>query len=120
MDWNYFVELVSTTRLIVLGAALLLTVLLGAGSAIKAKAFSWEKFGSFLMPSGNFFGLIIGYVLTAGLAASVIPDVADPALVVTTYTFIVVAMVAKLKEQISFLFPSLPIANWKLPLEPRT
>jgi hypothetical protein len=115
MDWTKFVELVDTTRLIVLAIALAITIVLGAGSALKAKAFSWSKLAAFLAPGANLFWYILGYVSTAGVAALVLPEW-EPA-VITTYSFIIIAAVVKIKEQLAFLAPSLPVVNWKLPLE---
>jgi hypothetical protein len=115
MDWSKFVELVDTTRLIVLAIALGLTIVLGVAGALKAKAFQWSKLASFLAPGANFFWYILGYVATAGVAALVLPEW-KPA-VITTYSFIIVAMVVKIKEQLAALAPGLTIVNWKLPLE---
>jgi hypothetical protein len=112
MDWSKFVELVDTTRLIVLAIALGLTIVLGVAGALKAKAFQWSKLASFLAPGANY---ILGYVATAGVAALVLPEW-KPA-VITTYSFIIVAMVVKIKEQLAALAPGLTIVNWKLPLE---
>jgi predicted Na+-dependent transporter len=115
MDWNAFVDLVSPTRLAVLGIALAITVALGLLGAIKAGQFKWTQVATVLAPGLNFFYLTLGYVATAAIAAWVDPDW-EPA-VITAYTFILVAMVAKIKEQITYLAPGLPIINWKLPLE---
>ncbi len=117
MDWNAFVDMISTTRLAVLGIALALTVVLGMLGALKARTFKWTQIASILAPGLNFFYMILGYSATAAIAAWV--DTAWEPAVLTAYTFIVVAMVAKIKEQITYLAPGLPVANWKLPLETR-
>lgn len=118
MDWNGFIDLVSTTRLVILFCLLTGTIVLGVLGALKAKTFKWSAIALCLEPSANFFYMIIAYILTAGLASLVLPDSIDPATIVTTYTIIIIAMGTKLKTQLSYLFDDkLPVLNWKLPLE---
>lgn len=117
MDFGAFVTLVSMTRLEVLGVALALTIVLGILGALKSKSFKWGLVASFLEPSLNFFWLILGYIGTAAVSAWLLPESVEPATVITTYTVIVIAMVSKIKDQLSYLAPGLPILNWRLPLE---
>lgn len=115
MNWDTFVNLVSVTRLEVLGIALVATILLGILGALKSKSFKWVLIASFLQPSLNFFYMIMGYLATAAVCTFILPDAADAAAVVTTYTLIVIGMVAKIKEQLAFL--GVPLTGFKLPLE---
>lgn len=118
MDWIAFVDLVNPTRLAVLGIALALTVVLGIVGALKARQFQWAKIASCLTPGINFFWMILAYVVLAAVAAWI--DTSWEPAVIAAYSFIIIAMVAKIKEQISFLAPGLPVANWKLPLETKS
>jgi hypothetical protein len=115
MDWNAFVNLVSPIRLEVLGIALAITFVLGILGALKSKSFEWTLLANFLAPSLSFFWMILGYIVVAALAG-LIDERFTPA-VIGTYVVVVASMVAKIKEQISFLAPGLPVTNWKLPLE---
>lgn len=115
MDWDKFVELISTTRLAILGIALGLTVVLGILGALKTKSFQWGKLAAFLTPSLSFFWYILGYAAIAAVAAFV--DTSWEPGVIAVYSFVVIAMVAKIKEQLAVLAPGLPLVNWKLPLE---
>jgi len=115
--WQNFIQLVSLTRLEVLLCLLAGTIILGVLSALKSHEFKWSQIAGFLVPGETAFWYILGYIAAAGLAASLIPDGADPTVIVTTYSVATAAIVLKVKEQIAFLWPWLPVANWKLPFE---
>lgn len=115
IDLGAFVTLVSPTRLALMGIAFALCIILGAAGALKAKQFKWILILKWVAPELNFFWMIIAYIVAAFMAAVFVPSWGPE--VATLSAFIMGVMVLKLKEQLSFLAPSLPLLNWKLPFE---
>jgi uncharacterized membrane-anchored protein len=115
IDLGAFVTLVSPWRLAIMACALGLCILLGVASALKAKQFKWTQILKFLAPEFNFLWMILVYIAVAFVAAVIEPSWTSQ--VATLSAAIMGVMILKLKEQLNFLWPALPIANWKLPFE---
>lgn len=118
MDFTAFVNLVSPARLAALGVMMAVIVVLGVLSALKSHSFKWGLMVSFLEPGFNSFYAIVGYV--ALCLISTLVDEAWKPFVIVTYSGIVLYQGLKIKEQLGYLVPWLPVANWKLPLESGT
>lgn len=115
IDINAFVTLVSPWRLAGMAIALALCIVLGIASALKAKQFKWVLILKWIEPEFNFFWMILVYIVVAFIAAIFVPSWGPE--VAALSAFIIGAMVLKLKSQLAYLAPSIPVVNWKLPFE---